>query len=254
MTQQTLSAATVQVPSVMRSTALLDPRTKLLALFLINTIAYGTGSLLAQFLAAVAVALLLATLRDRKPLAIYAITYAVSTALYLALPHLITGWLPALLVAVGFWVARFAITIGYFAYFLLSTGPSELTAALATLRVPRLISVPLAVVLRFVPTVIDELRAIVDAMRLRGLASSASALALHPISTTQHVLLPLLASTSRIADELSASALIRGLGRPERPTTVVRLRFGLADAGMLVFLGVLVAVSVMNVGVSWSFR
>ncbi|KAB1660446.1 energy-coupling factor transporter transmembrane protein EcfT [Pseudoclavibacter sp. CFCC 13796] len=234
-----------------RDAVLMDPRTKLLALFVLNTIAYGTSSLLAQLLAAAVVALLLASLSSRRPLIIYVIAYLVSAALYLGLPLVATGWLTAAIVAIGFWAARFSITLGYFAYFLISTGPSELNAGLAALRLPRMISVPLAVVLRFVPTVIDELRAIMDAMRLRGIASSPIALALHPMRTTQHVLLPLLASTSRIADELSASALIRGLGRPERPTSIVRLRFGIVDVIMLLVLIVLCVASVLRLGLSW---
>lgn len=229
----------------------IDPRTKLLGLFVVNSIAYSSGSLTAQAFAAALVAALLAQHRDRRAVTAFAVTYLLSAVAYLVLPVVASGWFTGMLVVFGFWIARFAVTLGYFAYFVLTTGVGELNASLAALRVPRLLSVPIAVVIRFIPTVIDELRAIFDAMRLRGIATGPISVAAHPVRTARHVMLPLLASTSRIADELSAAALIRGLGRAERPTTVTCLRFGLGDAALIVALLLLVAFAAMPEGTPW---
>lgn len=53
---------------------------------------------------------------------------------------------------------------------------------------------------------------------------------MHPLRTIEYLLVPMLASCSRIADDLAASALVRGLGAATRPTPLGVVRFGWRDA------------------------
>ena len=136
---------------------------------------------------------------------------------------------------------------GAYGWFLVTVvRPTEFVAAMTRMHLPRFLLVPVAVVLRFIPTVVTEARAIGDAMRMRGLVSGPLSVLRHPIRTSEHLVIPLLAAAVRAGDELTASALSRGFGSSRHRTTVVELRLTLAD----LLLAVLVAVvAVHGIGV-----
>lgn len=212
-----------------------DPRTKLFTLLIVNALVLGSGGGLPTLVAgAVLTGLLLAGQTRGTVLWAYAAAFAGFTAGYVLLPAVSRGMLAATVVAICYWMARFCVTFGLFCFLFLSTRVGELAAALAAWRLPRAVVVPFAVMLRFIPTAIEELRSILDAMRLRGILVGTGGVLTSPVRTAEYVLLPLLASATRIADDLSASALTRGLGRTSRPTSIVRLGFGPADAVLVV--------------------
>lgn len=133
---------------------------------------------------------------------------------------------------------------GAYGWFLITViRPTEFVAAMTRMRLPRFLVVPIAVVLRFVPTVVTEARAIGDAMRMRGLITGPMSVIRRPVQTLEFLVIPLLAAATRSGDELTASALSRGFGAPGRRSTIVELRFSLADAAL-----VLVAVGAAGYG------
>lgn len=109
-----------------------------------------------------------------------------------------------------------------------------MNAAMTRLRIPRHIIVPIAVMTRFLPTQLQELKAIKDAVRLRGIFPHWYSILLHPMQLAECTVVPLLSSSMRIADDLTASALLRGFGTHPRPTTVEKLGFSFDDALMLI--------------------
>ncbi|MGK8523826.1 energy-coupling factor transporter transmembrane component T [Nocardia asteroides] len=121
------------------------------------------------------------------------------------------------------------VAVGGIAAYLISTvSPTRCTAALRAVRVPSAITVSGAVMLRFLPTIVAEARAVRDAMRLRGLGGRWAMLR-HPMRSIEYFTVPLMASSLRAAEDLSASALLRGLGSNTRPTSMHPPRFGRAD-------------------------
>lgn len=95
---------------------------------------------------------------------------------------------------------------------ILNCSPSgELLAALNKLYVPQRILLPIAVVMRFSSTIRTEIKAIIDAMRIRGVVGKRGKAILHPLRTFEYVLVPMLIRSLKIADELSASAVARGI-------------------------------------------
>ncbi|WP_431952182.1 energy-coupling factor transporter transmembrane component T family protein [Nocardia lijiangensis] len=133
---------------------------------------------------------------------------------------------------------------GIAAHMIRTVSPARFTAALRSARVPSAVTVSGAVMLRFVPTVVAEARAVRDAMRLRGLGGRWAMLR-HPIRSIEYFTVPLMASSLFAAEDLSASALLRGLGSHTRPTSMHPLRFGPADAVAGVTVGMLVAVTML---------
>ena len=224
-----------------------DPRTLILLLLTVNALMMGrTDQLVAIAGALITVTALLVTGRTR-----WAILLLVSVVLLTGCAYRIPAhWsnAPAALVGVlAYWISRFAVSVGVAAFVLTQLRPTELNAALRRMHAPNWLIIPLAVVVRFLPALLAETRAINEAMSLRGIRPGALGLLFHPVRYGIHVVIPLLSSAIRISDELAAAALIRGLGvttLPDgstvRPTTVTRIGFGLADLVLLLAIAALV--------------
>ena len=244
------------------SASRLDPRTKLLALLVLNALvlrASPTSTLLAvQLLAVVALAWEVS------------VTTAVRTglgcllcdALSLGSP-LLVAWLEGMgsprgvvLVigtcsAIAFWFARFFAGFGLALYVYRTTRIGQMKAALRAVHLPRVFVDALAVAFRVIPTVGSEAVAIREAMEMRGVDLGIRGILRHPLVIAERFLVPLLSSIARVADDLAASSVIRGLGGPTPPTSLTRLRASAWDmlalacvAGVIVieicaYLGVL---------------
>ena len=244
------------------SASRLDPRTKLLALLVLNALvlrASPTSTLLAvQLLAVVALAWEVS------------VTTAVRTGLGCLLCYafslgspLLVAWLEAVgsprgvvLVigtcsAIAFWFARFFAGFGLALYVYRTTRIGQMKAALRAVHLPRVFVDALAVAFRVIPTVGAEAVAIREAMEMRGVDLGIRGILRHPLVIAERFLVPLLSSIARVADDLAASSVIRGLGGPTPPTSLTRLRASAWDvlalacvAGVIVieicaYLGVL---------------
>ena len=124
----------------------------------------------------------------------------------------------------------------------------DLTAALYGMRLPKTVVVPLVIAVRFFPTLKEESSAVADAMRVRGLALSLKNLVSKPALMFESAVVPVMLRCAKIADELAAAAVARGIDRPGRKTSYNAPRFGRVDFLSLAFLviccSLLVAVKV----------
>ena len=87
----------------------------------------------------------------------------------------------------------------------------KLIASLDKLKVPRTFTISLTVLLRFLPTVGMEYSAIRRAQRYREIGSSVSTIISHIPQLFEYTMVPLLIRTTKVADELTASAEVRGM-------------------------------------------
>lgn len=228
------------LPDLLVRPPLVDPRSKLIALIVVNALVYGSaGQAESLVLAVVTAAALLATLPWRAGLGWLA-AFAVMEILSFGVPLVWVGELPGLLAVLGYWGARMMVSIGLAVAVLASTQPAHLRAALAAWRVPGVVAVPLTVMVRFFPVAWAELGTIRDTMQIRGVDPGWVGWVRHPIRSAEYLLVPFLTSATRIADDLSASAVVRGLGAPNRPTSVVALRWGWVDAAILAGVVILI--------------
>lgn len=119
---------------------------------------------------------------------------------------------------------------GVAAYWLMATTTaSELTSALQRMHVPQAVTIPLAVMFRFFPTVAEERHAIGDAMRMRGVHLRGR----KANRMLEYRVVPLAANIVRIGDELTQAALTRGLGARAERTSIARVGFSGLDILML---------------------
>ena len=127
-----------------------------------------------------------------------------------------------------------------------TTEISELISSLRASRVPQVIVLPTAIILRFLPSLKQDAVYIKQGMKTRGFALSFSSVIRHPVQTYECFLVPILMRILMTATELSASAETRGISYPCEKTHYKIVRFRLRDTFLLIFMIVLMA------GVIWS--
>lgn len=108
---------------------------------------------------------------------------------------------------------------------------NELITALEQLRIPGQLTLPLAIVFRYLPTVYQEMGCIRDNLKMRSLPATPWEVLRRPAAAVEHLLVPLLLRSSRLADELSAAALLKGLDLKEKRTSATPVSFGKSDWG-----------------------
>ncbi|QRN40910.1 MAG: hypothetical protein GKC53_01900 [Neisseriaceae bacterium] len=106
-----------------------------------------------------------------------------------------------------------AFALGY--HLVKSTEVNEIIFALQKIKVPMLFVIPIVVIFRFFPTFGEEKKSIMMAMKMRGL--SGCNFIFHPFESIHFLLIPLIMSSVRIAEDLSIAAMTKGL--TPRPTT-----------------------------------
>lgn len=86
-----------------------------------------------------------------------------------------------------------------------TTRVGEFLSAMARLRVPKKLTIPLAVMLRYLPTIREDWRFIKDAMRLRDVSPTLWGFLKAPAMTVNCIYVLLLTSARRAAPSQAAS-------------------------------------------------
>ena len=237
------------------ATSRLDPRTKLLALLVLNALvmrASPTSTLLAVQVLVVAA---LAWEVGRGTAARVTAWCLVCDACSLGSPFLV-AWLQGVgsprsvvlvigtCAAIAFWFARFFAGFGLALYVYRTTRIGQMKAALRAIHLPRVFVDALVVAFRVLPTVGAEAVAIREALEMRGVDLGIRGVLRHPLVIAERFLVPLLSSIARVADDLAASSVIRGLGGPTRPTSLTQLRVTSWDLLALACVAGVVAIEI----------
>ena len=125
------------------------------------------------------------------------------------------------------------------------TKMSEWIAAMKKMRVPTVILVPFSVVCRFFPVLIQDFKEIRLAMKFRGIGINSWDLVKHPLLTLEYIVVPILVSVENTTVDLSAAALVRGLGSETQSTSVYEVKFNIQDYLLFIFLIVFFLVEVI---------
>ena len=207
----------------------LDPRTKLFLMLLCVLCAMFAPSLYFQFALAALIAMLAAACGKWR--------YALRSILAYGLICAFTVWCMGVLT--GTWRTMFVAFLGLvhkvyacgmLAGLVISTTKvGEFLSAMARLRVPKKLTIPLAVMLRYLPTIREDWRFIKDAMRLRDVSPTFWGFLKAPAMTVNCIYVPLLTAASKAADELSVASVTRGIENPKPRTCLVEIQMKAAD-------------------------
>ena len=207
----------------------LDPRTKLILILSCVLGAMFAPNLYFQF-ALVALIALLAALCGRWRYALRGVlVYALICAFTLWCMGVMTGtWRTMFTAFLG--LVHKVYACGMLAGLVISTTKvGEFLSAVARLHVPKRLTIPLAVMLRYLPTIREDWRFIKDAMRLRDVSPTFLGFLKAPAMTVNCIYVPLLTAASRAADELSIAAVTRGIENPKPRTCLVEIQMRAAD-------------------------
>lgn len=214
----------------------LDPRTKILFMVFITTIMFFVYDNIGMDIAIVSIAIfLLITNKNYKASAIYGILFVLAV---ISSKTKNMYELPSVLNMINVLLNSLVIRLfpifmmGY--YTISSTKPNEFISALEKWNIPETFIIPVSVVFRFIPTLKEENQAISSAMRMRGIRFHSKKTRANPSLFLEYRIIPLLFSVVKIGDELSASALTRGLDNAQDRTSLVEVKFGKFD--FLIFL------------------
>jgi len=150
------------------------------------------------------------------------------------------------------YACRFALVIILGAVFLTTTTPTAMTDAFATLISPlnRLgihaqeIALVMSLALRFIPTLTDETRAIVDAQSARGGSIETGSLA-QRIKAMSAIIVPIFAGTLRHADNLSLALDARcyeeGIRRTHWRALTIAARDLIFAAAVIIYIAAIIA-------------
>lgn len=208
----------------------LDPRTKLFMIFTISLIvmvpAFNTLQIMIRIIVTIIPILLLMVEGKYASSIRFALLYAAALILqhyYLTVKS--RGVFSALITGYCSIVVQFmpALITAWFA--IRTTKINDFMSAMQKMHVPDGVSISLAVVMRFFPTIKEEYENINDAMRMRGIAMGGGKVT----KMIEYRLIPVMFSCVNIGDELSAAAVTRGLGAPIKRTSAKELKLRIID-------------------------
>ena len=118
----------------------------------------------------------------------------------------------------------------------LSSKVEDLMAVLERLRLPFVVYLPAAVMIRFIPTFMDDLKMVADALRLKGVDSRFWVT--HPLQAVRMAFMPVLFRALKSAENLGLAAQMKGVtGRltpkPRRALSGESVTARLAAAGFV---------------------
>jgi len=116
----------------------------------------------------------------------------------------------------------------------LSTSPQEILINLKSIKLPRMLYLPVLVMLRFIPSFINDLKQINESLKIRGLQITPASIIIHPILTMRCSVLPLIFRAFRSSDELAIASELKGVGYYRQTSSFKRHSFKKEDAILIV--------------------
>ena len=208
----------------------LDPRTKLFMIFVVSAIVMMSAT--TPFLWALRILITLVPITllilEKHYASAFRFLVMYSVALILMFSFISEqseGFLMAFLLGYCCIVVQFTPAVITAWYVVRTTKIDEFVSAMQKMHVPDGITISLAVVMRFFPTIKEEYSSIKDAMKMRGIMMGGG----NALGMVEYRMIPLLFSCVNIGDELSAAAITRGLGGKAKRSSVEVLRFRVQD-------------------------
>ena len=219
----------------------LDPRAKLFLILLCVLSAVFAPNLYFQFVLVTLIALLAALSGKWR--------YALRGIIAYALICVFTVWCMGMLT--GTWRTMFVAFLGLvhkvyacgmLAGLVISTTKvGEFLSAMARLHIPKKLTIPIAVMLRYLPTIREDWHYIKDAMRLRDVSPTLLGFLKAPAMTINCIYVPLLTAASKAEDELSIASVTRGIESPKPRTCLVKIQMQAADFWAMILFALFLA-------------
>lgn len=229
-----------------RGTACLDPRIKVLFIVGVSTLSLTTGGELTLLFLILSVFLLLAGGGCLWNGIKFIIAYVGFNLVITFISALDVPGLASLVEVFGFTIIKFIPVFMLAKWFSSTTRVGEFISSLERMHMPKTVTIPMAVMLRYIPTLKQEFVFIKDTMHMRGIDYSFLGFLKQPLRLMEYVLIPLLMRSLKVADELSASIMTRGIEHHGQRGSLHNIRLTWED-------GFAVIVFVLLLSLLWIF-
>lgn len=210
----------------------LDPRTKIIILVIISFMVFNEAPIYVSGILVLIPFICLFFSNYKKAAVIYVVLYVAANYIQIFLLPNSTGIISIILVTFSYTSSRMLpiLIMGY--YTIASTKVSEFISAMEKSNVSKDIIIPLSVVFRYIPSIIEEIKSITNAMKMRGFGLTVKSFK-NPLKLIEFYMVPILISAVKTSDELSAASLTRGLSNPKKRTHLVDTEFSKLDYSLL---------------------
>lgn len=124
---------------------------------------------------------------------------------------------------------RTAVMVNLILAMALSTRIQTVLTTLKSLRLHRCIAIPAAVMVRFIPAFMSDIRQITETLKTRGYVLTPLFVLRHPLLAARLLFVPLVFRALRASDELGIAAELKGLGYAEQVCACRSPRFSRRD-------------------------
>ncbi|MEY9974356.1 energy-coupling factor transport system permease protein [Lysinibacillus sp. RC46] len=211
-------------------TVKLDPRTKVFLLMLVNATVFLSPSF--QFeLILMAIIFCLCFLMGMFSFSLkMMLGYGFILVVHLVSEIFLTGAWELMFVSFAMFIRKIFPCVVMGGLLVGTTKINEFMTALGKIRISKKVIIPLAVMLRYFPMIGEDWRYIKDAMKLRGISPSIIGFLKNPVQTVECIYVPLMMAASKIADELSAASIARGIENPKERSCFQHVSFQFSDS------------------------
>lgn len=197
-----------------------DLRVKLLFLILAPLFMYMEINLIFEVVVVLIYLSVFLLYKDYKWAMGFLALYGFQLAILFSLPYInLPAFFMFTLSFLGIGFRRMMLSVISGAVLLKTTSISEWLSLLNRWHFPHGLRLGIAVIIRFVPTVVHDYRIIQRAMAIRGIHFDFVTLITHPIRSFEYIIIPLLMNTSFTARDLTISSLTKGLNQSNHQTS-----------------------------------
>ena len=142
---------------------------------------------------------------------------------------------------------RVAVLVNVIFAMAITSRMQDVLNTLKSLRLPFVIFLPAAVMIRFIPSFINDVKQIAESMKIKGYHINPLTLTFQPLLTLRLLLTPIVIRALRSSDELSIAAELKGIGSSRQMTFISKNRLKPVDYGVAL-LAVFLVVGAMVMG------
>lgn len=220
----------------------LDPRAKLVILLCAAVMVFTKAGIGWYIIVTACLIALTALQGAPKAAAVLAAVTGVSTIISLFFLGMVKNGAVASSLVFFLFVVQFMPTISAMVMLFETTSSSEMVSVLRRMRFPEGACVSVATAVRYFPVARDDFRCIRKAMRLRSIKG--------PLRKLESFYVPLLMSALQTAEDITASAVSRGIDNPCRKTSYSGARFNLVSVAAVCLFAATALFSMME-GARW---
>ena len=234
-----------QIGEIKRGIIHIDPRTKLFLLLTGNLAIFFAPSIKYEIMIA-SIILLLGFLCGAYRFSLkIAVIYLMMLSIQFIGSTYLRGTLGIMIVSFAMFLRKIFPCVMLGGILILTTRVNEFMAAMNRIHIPKSVVIPLTVMLRYFPMIGEDWRYIKDAMKMRDVSPNFSGFIRNPVMTIECVYIPLMMAASKIADELSAASVTRGIENPKPRTSLQQISFNITDAIFLTIFMILLCISIL---------